>query len=890
MSSLIAAKSLPIPSTIFQLLQSVIGARQTANDFFVKLAADNPDVEIKEQNASHKHFIDTLEDVFQILGGKTWSETKYYSDNDNDFSSTDRSIFTNTFETLRLDGDDIQESDDGSESEQKAPKRQNRARKSKKKASKKSKRKNSGRGRKVDDPLESLPLEDYAFIEESTGTASDYLVAVYKLVTEFLEMRAQVQSVWHDVAYQGKNSAVAAAVSQTAVAISRRSASDFFTEFAGHDSYEKIFHTVLKSMSIDANTILLADCSPSAAKSIPKFEGVKIDPKEQLSLYAYHDMKDFIIDWQKTKSRKPTESMLAQIGSWDPSADLRQLSYKARIRWRRSYTINWLYDLLYVYMKDFRDANGEYKERGHDGLKWNRESVKHYHSPFFGLNDFADFLFTLANQPYGTDIGKKILPNHVFQLQCIVDSMTASRGWPILLLGSDVIGPPPDGFLACRDLNPFLGFDTQKDMFGFFNSSGMAMSMLKTEESFQNINCKQSEKLHDDIELLRLVFQESLGMVAKLGNGIPHSTPSRFSSTNTNGIWEYSPYLCGIGLLEGLELAYLTGVTLWDKTPEVMMMMHIHNKLVHKGYLKAPVNLFTFLELEFSHQFFVDGKPPTSKFHEHLVARLRKINDGGTNAGYFSQTHRTYTLSKAEIETANLHKIFDADINRYFRKTRVAHHLRAADWDVARLPDKDLPMTSLILLNRICKITDSEPETMSVEDKLLLDRARTRGIADATLASMMSRNHAPNTNGVQGESKKKKDSSRRAQSRVGHQGSRAHMPVEEILAVVEADMVRDTDGRAPVLGMNLVLVFVCLQRQYTQVMGKLKESQNPLYEVACKSEPVESSMLFRVILARLVLFHDNEECLRTFSDAMEGPCYSDFLYWEGGEKMEDGLE
>ena len=32
--------------------------------------------------------------------------------------------------------------------------------------------------------------------------------------------------------------------------------------------------------------------------------------------------------------------------------------------------------------------------------------------------------------------------------------------------------------------------------------------------------------------------------------------PYRFSNTNANGLWDYSPFLCGVGLAEALELAY----------------------------------------------------------------------------------------------------------------------------------------------------------------------------------------------------------------------------------------------------------------------------------------------------------------------------------------------
>jgi hypothetical protein len=43
---------------------------------------------------------------------------------------------------------------------------------------------------------------------------------------------------------------------------------------------------------------------------------------------------------------------------------------------------------------------------------------------------------------------------------------------------------------------------------------------------------------------------------------------TRFSSTNTNGLCEYSPFLCGVGSVAALELAYGIGLKTWDGIPE----------------------------------------------------------------------------------------------------------------------------------------------------------------------------------------------------------------------------------------------------------------------------------------------------------------------------------
>lgn len=43
---------------------------------------------------------------------------------------------------------------------------------------------------------------------------------------------------------------------------------------------------------------------------------------------------------------------------------------------------------------------------------------------------------------------------------------------------------------------------------------------------------------------------------------------SRFSSTNANGLWEYSLFLCVVGLVEDHNLSYCFGMSVWDRLPE----------------------------------------------------------------------------------------------------------------------------------------------------------------------------------------------------------------------------------------------------------------------------------------------------------------------------------
>ena len=70
----------PVPTIVYRLLKSVIKARVAAYTFFVETEAESQDPDGEEQNASHKYFIDALEEIFRNLGGENWSEAEAPSD------------------------------------------------------------------------------------------------------------------------------------------------------------------------------------------------------------------------------------------------------------------------------------------------------------------------------------------------------------------------------------------------------------------------------------------------------------------------------------------------------------------------------------------------------------------------------------------------------------------------------------------------------------------------------------------------------------------------------------------------------------------------------------------------------------------------------------------
>jgi hypothetical protein len=78
---------------------------------------------------------------------------------------------------------------------------------------------------------------------------------------------------------------------------------------------------------------------------------------------------------------------------------------------------------------------------------------------------------------------------------------------------------------------------------------------------------KGHKEMIEMTELMRLDFPDWLGET-KYKYGLNTIPPSRFSNTDSNGLWEYSPLLCGVGLVEALQLAYVHGICAWDMCME----------------------------------------------------------------------------------------------------------------------------------------------------------------------------------------------------------------------------------------------------------------------------------------------------------------------------------
>lgn len=225
-------------------------------------------------------------------------------------------------------------------------------------------------------------------------------------------------------------------------------------------------------------------------------------------------------------------------------------------------------------------------------------------------------------QKPGTDVKKRISSSLVFQLQCIVDSLMVSRGWSISSFRGHVLEPPKSGFRPRRDVDLFLDRENQRSGKGYLQGSDVLKQLLERDSMLHGDPSRHQGQIAV-LEGLLWDFRDWLGE-SKYMYGLNTLPPSRFSNSNANGLWEYSPFLCGVGLAEGLELAYRFGQLLWDQIPEPMLIVHLHNMLVHKKYLDQPIGLFASLGETFRAAFFADGRPLRQTFPRHSAAELTR--------------------------------------------------------------------------------------------------------------------------------------------------------------------------------------------------------------------------------------------------------------------------
>jgi hypothetical protein len=612
---------------------------------------------------------------------------------------------------------------------------------------------------------------------------------------------------------------------------------------------------------------------------VEQVQEMDLDVKEQFLIHAYWDLLDFITDFQKTRSGKPTKPMLSEVRDWDPNFDLQRASKAQRIKWRRAYTINWLYDLVNVFSSIVVQRN---TMKGQnivlETTDWSTNGPWNKHRRLFGLNEFAGDITSLAMQKPGTDVRQKILPHHVFQIQCIVDSLTVSRGWALNSLKGHVLSPPARGFRPRRDVDLFLDRQNERIGHGYCNADDILIQLFEKDAMLHgdpNRHQLQSGLLRE--------FRDDL--VDRLGEtkymyGLTTIPPSRFSNTNTNGLWEYSPFLCGVGLMEALELAYGMNLLIWDRMPEPMCLIHLHNMLVHKGYIKQEIGLYAAMQGLFPTAFFADGKAPTSDF---CGAFLAVCSETGSRRATFQRRIITRTVSRTATD---IHGLLNMNMNRFFKQKSFLRLYREADWVPERIPDEEVPVYSSLGMFRIGQTklaVDPETGKRVLENTALVSRARSAGIDDETMLKMSSLLQdssidQPLPEAVLASLPEGYKMTSFSEYKRGKGISDGH----QLLEILKLDLISDISGeQRPLLSLNHVFLTVRFMVLFHQIENELKRLRNPLWVRAYEQDPLMMREK-RAALTTSVLAQEDDECMKVMAREFQNPragCMQ-HIYWE----------
>lgn len=525
-----------------------------------------------------------------------------------------------------------------------------------------------------EDPV-NLSLEDYKPIEEKVSEWG-YMWAASDLARNWIQLRRSLQEVWRDVAYNHLNIAIGGTLSNSAIAMIQRRSRAIFVNFPDHDSYGSIMNVVTWGLPYELQGKML-----SHLWSLPQFrpdnftpsKEICVDAKEQLIAYSYNYLVESITDFQHTRSGKPTKRMLAELNSWDPNLSLQTATKEECLLWRRSYTINWLYEMV------------------------NTVSMSHpQHRKVLGLQEFSAFVTSLAMQNPGTHFRHKILPHQVFQLQLIMGSMTISRGWAQSFLGGDTLAPPADSFDPQHVIkDEFL--NTKRYGTARFHDMMQILNIESPEErqaSDPKLQ-KEASSLDNLIEGLHGFLGQS-----KHANGstIAHS---RLIQTHENELWAYSPFLCGVGLSEGLELTYRVIIGLWDRSPGPIVLVHLYNIVCRKGYLKEPLDTLRLVESQFARCLFPDDKAPTFHFHRALQRMVQQFVTHDSHRVECLRAHHQRLLSQWPNEDIDLHAQLDGGACKISNEKSDLVLYREAKWDLDRIHDRNLKLHSLLSRARL---------------------------------------------------------------------------------------------------------------------------------------------------------------------------------------------
>ncbi|KAG7084551.1 hypothetical protein JMJ78_0009985 [Colletotrichum scovillei] len=831
-----------IPPATFRLFRSVIDAR-TEHLAFLRRIVSEEDPQYGKDIKIHDTFVRLVTETFVALGGNSWIDTEQSRGVQGRSSTSDltpeKLADFISFSASDLKSLSLESSGENSTDTVPVP-----LRGSQRRAQAKSGRGGKGKKKAKKAPgalLNQVPIEQYSIVEDDGTVEAESFMAACAIAKECVVLRNYLQNNWREASYCGLHGAIAGT-------LSKDTELEVFGECPELQSYETFVAAIIRGNLETAQGSFikaLAKLSPGGQHGGNKT--TSIDLKEYILLGTYRDFVDFLEDYQQSEDGKPTAKMLIKIKDWDPTLDLQHTTKRERLKWRRSYTINWLYDLVNSYTAIQR-REGEWVR-----LENLPKCPLAGSEPLLGLQDFAFFVTSLLMKKPGTDVLQDIMPHRVFQLQCIVDAFTISCGWTNTTRWGHVLGPrSPNTLGPMRDIDGFLGRrprgNSNQESSGKGKGKGEGGTKLyigdielsvggstKDDSNIQNDdkNLGISNGILRSANLMahfygaelrhahRQPMMDFVSVFCKefdfLGQSVPMTgdilPTSRFDHTGPNGMWRYSPYLCGVGVMEGLERVYRTSMLTWDSLEEPTAMIHLHNMLVQQGHIKQPLAHYQVLQDMFRDSFFPDGQVPRSNFAEAFLSIGELLwGDGRAKP------------KPALPKSAGYHRSIDVSRNVAFNTKSNLVVYREANWHIEWIPDKELsPRTSLALLRASRLIAKTPLNSMTKDEKSLIDRVKKAlGVDDEEL---LSRGNAL---------LKKLGETRPHQSSTGRNGT----PVEvmsgdrvrpsrvQLLDLIKGDLYYDICGNHSYSTFNYILLYVNMIETFEKIEYELARAQD----------------------------------------------------------------
>jgi len=870
-----------VPPAVLHLFRSVIDARKAFHASFKALAQTYPgDRELEKSNEAHESFIETLTTAFHILSGSMSSQAAGDDVNPDTPESPLRGqdelnllLLTNKFSMLGFEDPTAGDDEDGEASDAHLDKpgpskgrQQPRSKKSKKPKRGKSKNQKPPKPAPTTE-AKRIPIEGYRIVTEEEGLM-DYLVVANMLAAEWTALRKTLQGFWREAAYGDLNTAVAGCLSNVAIQMVRRNECEVFVDFPGLDSYMEILTALTGGkpgqMSLERPLALLTE----PASGTEAMKEVVFEHSEHVMVRTMEALCYFIRDFRKTRSGRPTKKMLKEIKNWDLKFDLQGAQKEERLQWRRVYIINWLYDLVNVYSSPITQGGRDEKVMLEE-IDWSETGPCGQERRLFGLTSLAATITELAMQKGDdmTDVMRKILPHHILQLQCVIDSFAVSRGWFIDPYKGDRVGEPAQNFHPRRDVSRFME--------QFPRGAGLLQDTLKVHEEWYGNLSQHQEEVKAATDRILCHFEDWLGKSMYI-NDPDNTLASRFTNSSANGLWEYSPFLCGVGLAEGMELAQLLGMYTWERFPEVTLMAHMHNMLAHRGYIKSPQHhVFAAVNGLFSGIFFNNNSQrPSAKFSEALMAKTGRTAWHIRQVVRPRQTTRTYAGPISDVRNVLL-----SDLDRFYRDSGITQErsalisYREAEWNPGRIADADVvPQSALgwIRLQQTARVLEKDTGRFRLEETELVKRLRAnpevRGLEDR-MAQLP----------------RFSETLTKAEARLYRNGP-SGLPLTggHMLKLLKADFVADICGDSHMSGFNYLSFTATVLNTLMNVESQLKKLQNPVWKHAYKPEFGGRMTFPRTLLLRRAIEGRDEQCMETMAEELEsipGPLIR-YSYWD----------